>query len=47
MNGFTGLCIAVVVVLMMAGCAPKPHFYSSAIVEYDLAPRPSKDGDDK
>lgn len=39
--------VVLVVILMMAGCAPKPYFHTSAIVEYELAPRPSKDGDDK
>lgn len=38
MNGFTVLCITVVVILMMAGCAPEPTGYMSAIVEYEVQP---------
>lgn len=30
--------VALVVILMMAGCAPEPTGYMSAIVEYEVQP---------
>lgn len=32
------LIVALVVIMMMAGCAPKPTGYMSAVVEYEVNP---------
>lgn len=36
MNGIAIAIVVLVVILMMAGCAPEPTEYMSAIVEYEV-----------
>lgn len=36
MNGIAIAIVILVVILMMAGCAPEPTGYMSAIVEYEV-----------
>ena len=37
-NGIAIFLVVLVVILMMAGCAPEPTGYMSAIVEYEVQP---------
>ena len=35
-NALAVLIVALVVIMMMAGCAPEPTGYMSAVVEYEV-----------